>query len=258
MLKYINLKKITSTVLLVALSVGVVAIESSTATDSAPDTITLTGTIRDFKAQDETNGHPDFERTPGVDGFNYGSDRGITTDTIGSDKKPVYAGGSYSTTNQTNFDKWYRDVPEVNKSTEYSITLEKQSDGTYRYSNNNFFPINGQLWGNYASTGKNFHFTYELHSRFTYKRGQKFKFTGDDDVWVYINGKKVIDLGGVHSAEEQEIDLDTLGLTDGQRYDFDFFFAERHTTESNFTISTSIELNSPPDALNNSTGSYAD
>ncbi len=38
------------------------------------------------------------------------------------------------------------------------------------------------------------------------------------------------------------VDLDTLGLTIGETYDFDLFFAERHTSQSNFRIDTSIEL----------------
>ena len=54
----------------------------------------------------------------------------------------------------------------------------------------------------------------------------------------------MIDLGGVHTSEEDSVDLDAraseLGLTIGGEYPLDFFFAERHTEESNFRIDTSI------------------
>ncbi|MGZ3474929.1 MAG: fibro-slime domain-containing protein, partial [Polyangiales bacterium] len=73
-----------------------------------------------------------------------------------------------------------------------------------------------------------------------------FEFTGDDDLWVYINRKLAIDLGGVHGAENGKIDLDArageLGITKGKVYQLDFFFAERHTTESNFRIDTTLDF----------------
>jgi hypothetical protein len=52
----------------------------------------------------------------------------------------------------------------------------------------------------------------------------------------------VIDLGGVHGAMSAGVALDSLGLTSGNDYSFDLFFAERHTTQSNFRIDTSIKL----------------
>lgn len=233
------------------------------------NTITLTGTIRDFQAS-----HPDFEfNLDDGDGGSQttGLDTGIVTDTIGADKKPVYAHGNGSTTTtngETNFNQWYNDVSGVNQSKQHSITLVEQADGTYQYSSNNFFPINDELFGNIQNdpsittptsgwmanqwnNGKknnNYHFTYELHHSFTYQAGedQEFTFSGDDDVWVYINGKRVIDIGGVHTPETRTVNLDDLasqlGLVDGGTYDFDFFFAERNFSGSNFTITTSIEL----------------
>ena len=214
--------------------------------ETTPESITLIGSVRDFK-----DSHPDFERSPGEGGFKYGLDKGITTSNLGGDLNPVYVGGSFSTTNKANFDQWYNDVPSVNMGKEYPITFNKQANGVYRYSSSNFFPIDNQLFGNQGRI-HNYHFTYELHTRFTYNGGETFNFSGDDDVWVYINGKKVIDIGGVHSKIDASVDLDAvaseIGLEVGETYDLDFFFAERHTTQSNFTIETNLLLETNEDA----------
>lgn len=163
------------------------------------------------------------------------------------------AGGAL--TNSTNFRKWYRDTPGTNMSKTIPITLVRQGDtNLYSFSDRTdslyssrggFFPINGDLFGNSPSQSKNFGFTFELDTTFIYRRGtgQVFTFTGDDDVWVFIDGKLVVDIGGVHSAVSQTIDLDRLNwLQDGRRYGFKLFFAERHTSQSNVRIDTTIGL----------------
>ena len=85
-----------------------------------------------------------------------------------------------------------------------------------------------------------------MHTTFTYHGGEKFTFRGDDDLWVFINRSLVMDLGGLHKQLSKTIELDTLGLNQGQKASFDLFFAERHTKESDFRVETTIHFDNTP------------
>ena len=102
------------------------------------------------------------------------------------------------------------------------------------------------MFGNSASIeglpDHNHHFTVELHATFTWTagRGCFIEVRSDDDLWVFVNDELIVDLGGVHRAKSQFIDLDRLGLIEGATCRLDIFYADRHRMHAKFGIVTNV------------------
>jgi fibro-slime domain-containing protein len=241
---------------------------------------TLNMVVRDFKLYDANNGktNPDFENVPKTDENGntcspecYGPwhDTNIVTETLGDDYKPVYknaSGNTLTTHGKSAFDQWFNTVDGTNLMQQIPLTLTKNANGTYSYdsqsagpplsANGGFFPIDDSgpyktAFGNQGQDANgvshNFSFTVEIHTVFTYNGGETFDFRGDDDVFVYIDNKLVINLGGIHGAESASVKLDSLGLTKDHSYSLDFFYAERHVVQSNLLITTTLDLSNNGD-----------
>lgn len=162
---------------------------------------------------------------------------------------------TYSIKDGTSFGQWYTTVAKVNMEVPGELMLVETpaGSGVSVYDSTSFFPIDNQGFGNTPGQSHNYSFTTEIHVKFTYEAKQKFTFRGDDDLWIFVNGRLALDVGGQHQALEGSIDFDlqasALGITVGTTYPMDIFHAERQTTDSNFRIETNIKCFEPVDVV---------
>ena len=217
------------------------------------------------------DGHPDFN-------YLVGSDPGITETNLVPDGNgiPVYGNHPFGTTtthSSTLFAQWWFYIPFLNiqVTRQMNWTLVAGSTDKYGYCvtqtgdpplgdyGTGFFPIDNDGFGNQGD-GHNYFFTMSTYLEITYvPGGRQLNFSSQDDMWVFINGTLVVDLGGSHLRLSSTLDLDTvaatLGLVPYQTYPMAIFFANResalHATstfcaETILTFDTQCATTAPP------------
>ncbi|MEM8605905.1 MAG: DUF4215 domain-containing protein [Myxococcota bacterium] len=241
-----------------------------------PDELSVPVIYRDFRSQQSGNNvdptfHPDFNPPP------TGTHLGITTDWLDVDGKPVWNAAASGVGNggfpdsAESFSAWYRTSPTLvadgNIQVVESLTLTRpdptNTPNRYEFDNSAFFPLDDIGWELEApplqelplNNGHNFGFTTEVRYFFVYQGDEVLRFRGDDDLWVFVDGRLCMDIGGIHGAisgvmsfdpaftddsdERQDIVdacIEDLDLQEGRVYEVAIFHAERHVSESNFRL----------------------
>jgi fibro-slime domain-containing protein len=180
----------------------------------------------------------------------------------GSDfQRPVYTNGGrvLSGVNTVSYDTSYKNFVIQDSLT---FNLVDNVNGVYQFQSATFFPLDGRGFGadnptiNWngqpldRNTNKhNYSFALHLKKSFEVRRGLTFSFTGDDDLWVFINRQLVLDLGGIHTPVTGSFSLDALmpglGLSEGDSAIIDVFYCERQAEGSDILITTNIISGTP-------------
>lgn len=121
------------------------------------------------------------------------------------------------------------------------ITYDDTTDTMWTFgSRQKMDPINGLGFGNESDSITNAGYTLRIHNQFTYTGGEKLYFGADDDFYVFINSRLIIECGGFHEAIIDSLYLDSLFLQDstpltvGETYDIDIFMVERRQSGNIF------------------------
>lgn len=248
-----------------------------------PDPLTIPVIYRDFRSY-SGSGTPPFSpdfNNPGDGNSSIAFD--ITEDFLDSEGRPelsddvdanLYVSGSNEGPPHTaaSFAQWYRTSstldPVGNLEVVGEIVLDSIGANVYRSpdaTSTSFFPLDDPLLSPFAwpnemtygedllSGGHNFGFTSEVHYFFLYQGDEVLSFSGDDDLWVFVDGFLCLDVGGLHPSQTDVMSFDDptaagsakqdgivaackARLTAGNVYEVAIFHAERHTGASNFSL----------------------
>jgi fibro-slime domain-containing protein len=223
-----------------------------------PEALRLPTVYRDFRGVSQTGAptHPDFDARGGS-----GITFGMVSDFLDGEGRPAFSGvvfGGSGALDGDSFRDWYRDSAR-NRAVLDFLTLTRAGT-SYGFETGEFFPIDergfdvsGSATDETYSAAHNYSFSTEVHTWFEYQGDEVLTFSGDDDVWVFVDGRLCLDVGGLHPPVSEVMSFASPGaaataqnvaivtacrarLTVGRIYELVVFHAERRCCGSNFRL----------------------
>lgn len=144
------------------------------------------------------------------------------------------------------FGTWFNSVPGWSISVARSVVMKWNGESqSWRYRSEDFRPIDGALYGASTPTERNGSFTMVINAAFDFTEcDERFlEIACDGDAWVYINGKLVMDIGGLEEGDRQYLELDRVeDLETGTDQRIAIFYAHRSEEAAQFEIHTNLHL----------------
>ncbi len=149
------------------------------------------------------------------------------------------------------FKHWFDRAVGENVSDKLVLMMQRDAEGNYVYATDNWHPIDGDLYGNQGLPyNRGFTFVFDASTAYENCGKQFIEVVCDGDAWLFVNGQLVLDLGGVHEKEGQFVDIDRLGLKDGDPVRVQFFTAQRDEEHAAFSLKTNMVLQSNVNSVN--------
>ena len=183
--------------------------------------------------------------------FHQALEKEIIEPTLSQDHLPVARGGKLLPNrgvNGENFDRWFKAIEGKSKTVAATFGLRYDADAaSFYYENDNFCPLGGD--------GSKHLFTMNLNLplKIMGEGKEEFLILADDDTWVYINDRIVLDMGGIHSTTAGQFEVRKDGevyaaagdegfaysgikLKNGENIVVRIFHANRDSLESVFNL----------------------
>ena len=150
-----------------------------------------------------------FEWTK-CDYHNKAIETGIVESELDADYLPVAVGGELLSNKGVSgeaFDRWFHVVEGKSRSVPSVLNMSyDESTASFEYASDEFYPVDSTEEHNHL-------FTLSLGVPFQLRKSgeENFEITADDDTFVFINNKLVLDMGGIHDAKRGVVQIAESG-----------------------------------------------